>query len=72
MLIFKVKCYHGGIWDEKEPKETKAQDEMRAAERVCGGPLIEGGMLGKLRAQVWRPSKPSAKRMFYESPARPK
>ncbi len=70
MPRFKVKCYKAAKWDGIKPHDIKAQDEQEAAERVCGGPLIEGGKPGQLRAQVWPASKPSARKMFY-IPARP-
>ncbi len=70
MPHFKVRCYESAIWDEIEPRDIKAQDEREAAERVCGRPLIEGGKLGQLRAEVWLPSKPWTKKQFYV-PARP-
>lgn len=65
MPRFKVKCYEGGKWDEIEPRDIEAQDQHEAAERICGGPLIEAGKPGQLRAQVWQTSKPSARTMFY-------
>ncbi len=72
MPRFKVKCYdyEAAKWDGIEPHDIKAQDEQEAAERVCGGPLIEEGKPGQLRAQVWSASMPSARKMFY-IPARP-
>ncbi len=70
MQSFKVRCYEAGKWDEIEPRDIKAQDEREAAERVCGRPLMEWGKPGQLRAEVWLPSKPRAKKRFY-FPARP-
>ena len=70
MPRFKVKRYEGGKWDKIGPRDIEAQDQHEAAERICGGPLIEAGKPGQLRAQVWPVSKPSAKKMFY-IPARP-
>ena len=65
MPRFMVKSYAGGVWDQIEPRSTEAQDEREAAESVCGGPLLEQGSLGKLRAEVWPPSLPEAKKLFY-------
>ncbi len=65
MPCFKVRCYESGKWDGIEPRDIEAQDEREAAERICGGPLIEMGKPGQLRAQVWLASKPTAKKMFY-------
>ncbi len=65
MQHFMVKCYHDGKWDKMDPREIEGKDERDAAERVCGGPLLEAGKTGQLRAQVWPVSKPSAKKMFY-------
>ncbi len=70
MPRFKVKCFEAAIWDGNDDRDIEAQDEQEAAELVCGGPLIEAGKLGQLRAQVWPASKPSARKMFY-IPARP-
>ena len=65
MPHFKGKYFDGATWDKKEPRDIEAQDAREAAERICGGPLIEMGKPGQLRAQVWLASKPSAKKMFY-------
>lgn len=65
MQRFKVKCYERAIWDEKEPCDIVAQDEREAAERVCGGHLVEAGKPGQLRAQVWPASKPGERKVFY-------
>lgn len=66
MQSFKVKCYEAAIWDKIEPRDIEAQDEQEAAERVCGGPLVEGrGKPGQLRAEVWATAKPAAKKLFY-------
>ena len=70
MQSFKVRCYEAAKWDWIEPRDIEAQDEREAAEIVCGGPLIEAGKPGQLRAQVWPASKPSARKMFYV-PAQP-
>ncbi len=70
MQIFKVRCYEAGKWDEIERRNIKAQVEREAVESVCGGPLVEAGKPGQLRAQVWPASKPSARKMFYV-PAQP-
>ncbi len=65
MPHFKVQCFESAIWENKKPRDIEAQDEQEAAERICGGPLIEGGKPGQLRAQVWPASKSGAKKMFY-------
>ena len=65
MPRFMVRCYEGGIWDNIEPRDIEAQDEREAAESVCGGPLVEAGKPGLLRAEVWPLSSPSAKKLFY-------
>ncbi len=65
MPRFKVRCYERAIWDGIEPRDIEAQDEQEAAEIVCGTPLIEGGKPGQLRAEVWPPFSPSAKKLFY-------
>ena len=64
MPRFMVRCYEGGIWDNIEPRDIEAQDEREAAESVCGGPLVEAGKPGLLRAEVWPLSSPSAKKLF--------
>ncbi len=65
MPRFKVRCYESGKWDKIEPRDIEAEDEQEAAESVCGGPLIVVGKLGQLRAEVWAPSSPGAKKFFY-------
>ena len=70
MPRFKVRCYESGKWDEIEPRDIEAQDEREAAESVCGGPLVEAGKLGQLRAEVWPVSLPSDKKHFYVQPGR--
>jgi len=65
MSNFKVRCYEGGVWDEIEPHEIEAQDEQEAAETVCGEHLVERGKPGQLRAEVWQPSSPGEKKLFY-------
>ena len=70
MQSFKVICYEAGKWDGIGPRDIEAQDEREAAESVCGGPLIEAGKPGQLRAEVWPASKLEARKMFYV-PAQP-
>ncbi len=65
MPRFKVICYEGGIWDNIERRGIEARDEREAAESVCGGPLVEAGKLGQLRAEVWPVSLPRKKKLFY-------
>ena len=70
MQSFKVICYDAAKWDGIGPRDIEAQDEREAAESVCGGPLIEAGKPGQLRAEVWPASKPKEKKLFYV-PAQP-
>ena len=65
MPRFKVRCYESAIWDKIEPRDIEAQDEQEAAESVCDEPLLERGVAGRLRAEVWPLSSPSAKKLFY-------
>ena len=65
MPRFKVRCYERAIWDKIEPRDIEAQDEQEAAESVCGEPLLERGVAGRLRAEVWPLSSPGAKKLFY-------
>jgi hypothetical protein len=65
MPIFKVKCYNAGLWDQVEPREVEANSEHEAAERICGRPLTEHGVPGRLRAEVYLPSQPGKKKLFY-------
>ena len=68
MSNFKVRCFESGVWDNKEPRDIGgAQDELEAAEKACGGGerLIEAGKIGQLRAEVWLPSSPAEKKLFY-------
>ena len=65
MPIFKVECFDAGIKDGKGVREVEATNEQEAAELVCGGPLRDGGKLGQLRAQVYPPAAPKAKKLFY-------
>ncbi len=70
MKSFKVICYEAGKWDGIGSRDIEAQDEREAAESVCGGPLIEAGEPGQLRAEVWPASTHGARKMFYV-PAQP-
>ncbi len=65
MPRYKVRCYESGKWDEIEPRDIEAQNEREAAESVCGGPLLEAGKLGQLRAVVSPLAKPGHKTAFY-------
>ncbi len=64
MPIFMVRCYVGGKPDEYKFRTIEAKDVLEAAEKVCGGPLIEGAKPGNLRAVVWLLDKPSEKTAF--------
>ncbi|GLQ06057.1 hypothetical protein GCM10007924_12780 [Sneathiella chinensis] len=67
MPCYKVKCYEGGLWDKAAPRNIEALNEQKAAESICGGgePLVEGGKIGQLRAEVWLPASPNKKKYFY-------
>ena len=67
MQVFKVRCFKAGVWDGIEPRDVEANNEKEAAERICGGLLRDGGMIGQLRAEVYLPSSPSVKKLFYVS-----
>ncbi len=58
MPFFMVKCYVNGKSDDN-PRKIEANDKLKAAEKVCGGPLIERAGLGNLRAVVWPLDKPN-------------
>ena len=64
MRWFKVRCFDGGIWDEKEPRNVEAASALEAAELICGEKLIVNAKLGTLRAEVWEPSSPATKTIF--------
>ncbi len=59
MPFFMVRCYDGGISDEKEARKIEAKTPLEAAEKICGGPLTAGGTPGQLRAVVWPLDKPN-------------
>lgn len=63
MPMFMVKCYSAGESDET-PIKTEAKDKLEAAEKICGGSLIEGAKLGNLRATVWPLDNPSDSTSF--------
>lgn len=66
MTRFRVVCFEVGTAKmTEEHRDVEAQDEKEAAERVCGGPLVDAGSRGQLRAQVARVDKPSARKLFY-------
>jgi hypothetical protein len=65
MPTFRVVCYYNAV-KQAEHRDVEAQDEHEAAERVCGGgPLLDAGKPGQLRAQVTLEAKPAARKMFY-------
>ncbi len=64
MPYFMVHCYENGVWDENQPRKVEAQDEQKAAEMVCGGPLKEGAKLGDLRAKVHPVDAPDKPKCF--------
>ena len=65
MPVFRVRCYNSGIWDERQPREIEAPNELEAAQSVCGQQLVRLGKLGQLRAEVWPWRSPAAKSPFY-------
>lgn len=75
MPIFKVSCFtqiasgdNAGKFDNTPDKEVIADDAKAAAEQCCGGPLVDRGAAGNLRAQVYLDGKPSEKTLFYRQP----
>lgn len=64
MPYFSVKCYESGIWDGEEHQTVEARDEKEAAEKACGGPLVEVAKPGLLRATVQPVSNPTSLRCF--------
>ncbi len=65
MPLFMVRCYDENAMRDTDPLEVEAEDELAAAERICGGPLIDAGKPGQLRAEVWPRSSPAKKSFFY-------
>ena len=57
MPFFVVKCYAGGK-AKRDPRKVEARDALEAAEKICGGPLIEGAKPGNIRAEVLSLEKP--------------
>jgi hypothetical protein len=55
------------IWDKKDPKDVEALTAKKAAEKVCGEPLLISGTKGRLRAEVWLAVSPQKKETFYSS-----
>ena len=64
MPIFMVSCYVRAVSDGNEARKIEAKDALEAAEKVCGGPLIEGGKPGQLRAVVSPLDNPSDRTTF--------
>ena len=59
MPIYRVKCYKAGEWDKKDDIEIEADNELEAAEKVCGEPLLEGSSKpGLYRVEVWKAGNP--------------
>jgi len=52
MTTFQVQCWPNGKWDGKDYQRVEAQTAQEAAEKLCGGPLIERGSNYKIRARV--------------------
>jgi hypothetical protein len=43
MPLFRVMCYRDGVWDLLEPQVVEANNARQAAEKVCGGVVVEVG-----------------------------
>ncbi len=41
-----------------DPRKVEARDALEAAEKICGGPFIEGAKPGNIRAEVLSLEKP--------------
>ncbi len=63
MPLFTVVSYKDGQPDG-EPKQIEARNELAAAEKVCGTPLVEGFKLIDLRALVSPSTMPGARKLF--------
>ncbi len=57
MPFFMVKCYAEGK-AKGGPRKVEAKDALEAAEKICGGSLIEGAKPGNIRAEVLSLEKP--------------
>ena len=57
MPFFMVKCYAGGK-AKGDPCRIEARDALEAAEKICGGSLIEGAKPGNIRAEVLSLERP--------------
>ena len=57
MPFFMVKCYAGGK-AKGHFSRVEARDALEAAEKICGGSLIEGAKPGNIRAEVLSLEKP--------------
>lgn len=68
MKIFNVRCYtDSGHVNNGAYQKTEAKDRQGAAEKTCGGPLIERkGSLSGLRAEVTPVGNPKDKTFFYK------
>ena len=58
MPFFMVKCYAGGK-AKGDLRKVEARDALEAAEKICGGPFIEGAKPGNIRAEVLSLEKPT-------------
>lgn len=65
MPTFRVVCFDINASKSAEHRDVEAQDEREAAERVCGGSLVDAGKPGQLRAQIAPTANPAARKMFY-------
>lgn len=65
MPIYYVNRYENGVWDGHASTRVEAENELQAAQEVCGEQLTErGGGVG-IRATVSSPDAPNNKKPFY-------
>ena len=52
--LYRVMCFHDGLWDNAEPQVVEAQNVREAAEKVCGQSLAQGvDKQSTLYVKVW-------------------
>jgi hypothetical protein len=52
--LYRVMCFHDGLWDNAEPQVVGAHNARAAAEKVCGRPLAQGvDKQSTLYVKVW-------------------
>lgn len=65
MPLFRVLHFEEGAGGESvEHRDVEAPTAQAAAERVCGVPLVEGGVPHRLRAQVNPEGRPAERILF--------